>query len=104
MVRMEPVFCPSDDQQDATHTAKRDARSLLQRFSRVQAEIVHLENPELAEHMIMCGVEPHMYLLRWMRLLCSRECSNVWCSPLFCIHLCSFFALSLLFIAFFCNR
>lgn len=73
MVRMEPVFCPTDEKHDTPHTLKRDAMSLLQRFSRVQAEIVHLENPELAEHMIMCGVEPHMYLLRWMRLLCSRE-------------------------------
>jgi hypothetical protein len=53
--------------------ARSSAASLLQRFSRVQAEIVHLQNPDLAEHMIMQGVEPHMYLLRWMRLLCSRE-------------------------------
>jgi TBC1 domain family protein 5 len=74
MVRMEPVFCPTDDHHDTIHTTKRDTMSLLQRFSRVQAEIVHLENPALAEHMIMCGVEAHMYLLRWMRLLCSRKC------------------------------
>ena len=75
MVRMEPVFCPSDEHPDNQHTTHRDTMSLLQRFSRVQAEIVHLENPALAEHMIMCGVEPHMYLLRWMRLLLSREFS-----------------------------
>ena len=73
MVRMEPVFCPSDDHPDTQHTTRRDTMSLLQRFSRVQAEIVHLENKELAEHMIMCGVEPHMYLLRWMRIMLSRE-------------------------------
>ena len=73
MVRMEPVFCPSDEHPDTQHTTRRDTMSLLQRFSRVQAEIVHLENKELAEHMIMCGVEPHMYLLRWMRIMLSRE-------------------------------
>ena len=76
MVRMEGVFCPTDET-PSVPSLKRGSRasasSLLQRFSRVQAEIVHLQNPDLAEHMIMQGVEPHMYLLRWMRLLCSRE-------------------------------
>ena len=90
MGRMEGVFCPvgeapsayvpvvspasTDQASSVVRRRKRtSATSLLQRFSRIQAEIVHLQDPDLAEHMIMQGVEPHMYLLRWMRLLCCRE-------------------------------
>ena len=42
-------------------------------LDRIQNELLQRFDPLTARHMLHLGIEPEMYLLRWVRLLMSRE-------------------------------
>ena len=60
---------------------EQEAIDPLQRFITVQEDILGMVDSELQAHLSRLRVEPHMYMLRWARLLFAREfsCPELWC-------------------------
>ena len=46
---------------------------LMDKLSKIQHQIVKSYDVELWGHLHKLGVEPHMYLIRWKRLIFARE-------------------------------
>jgi len=70
----------SDDSMTDADTSSSDhARGstngsfLLHKLERIQGEMLRDLDEDLSLHLSQLGVEAHMYLLRWVRLLLSRE-------------------------------
>ena len=54
-----------------THGEERSR--LMQQLHRLQHSLLQRADPQLSEHLRRCELEPHMYMLRWVRLLFARE-------------------------------
>lgn len=73
MCRMAGAYCP-----DAYATRNRVKRHsglspLADQMNRIQDQILSRCDPPAARHLSALGIEPEMFLLRWVRVLMSRE-------------------------------
>lgn len=72
-----PVYSPVQDEAESNDTSGLDYESrpttLIKRMEHIQHVLLQRTDPELAAVMHTLRVEPHMYLVRWIRLLLARE-------------------------------
>ena len=77
MLRLKPVYSPEPGGPEAQ---LRDAleyearpKTLLKRLEHIQHVLLQRTDPHLAAVMHTLNIEPHMYLIRWIRILLARE-------------------------------
>lgn len=56
-------------------TPQKTDTPLIVTCNRIWAQLLPLYDPELADHLVGCDISPQIFLLKWIRLLFSREFS-----------------------------
>ena len=74
MSRMSGVFCPTRRASAADALELNDQMTTLNaQLDRIHNQLLSTIDPELHSFFTRLGIEPPMYLLRWVRLLMARE-------------------------------
>jgi hypothetical protein len=81
LVPLIPVYHPCSQSGALNYYFDADATggmvvppvTLISRLEHIQHRLLQRSNPQLAAHLHTLGVEPHMYLVRWVRVLFARE-------------------------------
>ena len=84
----------SDGEGGGSSDVEDKVDALQSRLTRIHSTLLQKLDPPLATHLAALGVEPQMYLLRWVRLMLSREFElqqvgsrrSVSCCARYCSH------------------
>ncbi|DAZ93324.1 TPA: hypothetical protein N0F65_003275 [Lagenidium giganteum] len=101
MLRMAGAYCPEGHGKSSTDSASTSP--LTDQMNRIHHHILSRCDPPTARHLSMLGIEPEMFLLRWVRVLMSREFEmvqvwQIW-DAIFSLTPCDFSFINLLCVA-----
>jgi len=72
LLRLKPIFAPCSDQDDG-YVDTKQGQNLPERLEHIQHVLLQRTDPELAAYLHGLQVMPEMYLIRWVRLMFTRE-------------------------------